>query len=73
MSYHKLESGCTIEVFRVDGPCDFQHEDGKFAAPGWYYWYCMPGYMPDSDAFGPFKHPDEAVKDAQDAEEYLLC
>jgi len=34
-----------------------------------YYWrYCFPGCMPDSDPFGPFKTADEAVKDAQNQE-----
>ena len=22
--------------------------------PGWYYWYCFPGCLPDSDPTGPF-------------------
>jgi hypothetical protein len=37
--------------------------------PGFYYWFCFPGCMPDSDAHGPFKTEDEAIQDAQaDAE-----
>ena len=33
---------------------------------GWFYWYCFPGCMPDSDAVGPYATRDEAVKAAQD-------
>lgn len=34
--------------------------------PGWYYWYCFPGCLPDSDPIGPFDTEDEAIADAQD-------
>ena len=27
---------------------------------GWYYWTCLPGCMPDSDASGPFATEEEA-------------
>ena len=33
---------------------------------GWFYWYCFPGCMPDSEATGPFATRAEALKDAQD-------
>jgi len=33
---------------------------------GWFYWYCFPGCMPDSDAIGPFTSRDEALKAARD-------
>lgn len=40
---------------------------------GWYYWFCFPGCMPDSDAVGPFETRAEALKaaqeEAQDAED----
>ena len=29
---------------------------------GWFYWYCFPGCLPDSDAIGPFASPAEAKK-----------
>jgi hypothetical protein len=28
---------------------------------GWYYWFCMPGCLPDSDPIGPFPTHDAAV------------
>ena len=33
---------------------------------GWYYWYCEPGCLPDSDPYGPYKTADEAKNAAQD-------
>jgi hypothetical protein len=32
---------------------------------GWYYWFCFPGCMPDSDPIGPFTTEAEALADAQ--------
>lgn len=34
--------------------------------PGWYYWFCFPGCLPDSEPMGPFATQDEAVKAAQE-------
>lgn len=33
---------------------------------GWYYWFCFPGYMPESDAVGPYATREEAIAAAQD-------
>lgn len=35
-------------------------------APGWYWWPCYPGCMPDSRAVGPFETEALALADAQD-------
>lgn len=32
---------------------------------GWYWWACLPGCLPDSDANGPFATSAEALADAQ--------
>lgn len=32
---------------------------------GWFYWYCFPGCLPDSEAIGPFDTANEALADAQ--------
>lgn len=29
--------------------------------PGWYYWYCFPGCMPDSGPNGPYATEEEAI------------
>ena len=31
---------------------------------GWFWWTCLPGCLPDSCAFGPFKTKEEALADA---------
>lgn len=33
--------------------------------PGWYWWACFPGCLPDSDPIGPFATEEEALADAQ--------
>lgn len=40
--------------------------EGEGLTGGWFYWYCFPGCMPDSEANGPFATRDEALKDAQE-------
>lgn len=65
-----------IETFEIDGkgyrngePFVLPHEPGDaamgLAEPGWYYWYCFPGCMPDSDPTGPFDTEEEALEDAR--------
>lgn len=31
---------------------------------GWFYWFCQPGCLPDSEPFGPFTTAQEAEEDA---------
>ncbi len=33
---------------------------------GWFYWYCVPGCLPDSDPYGPYDSAKEAKQAAQD-------
>lgn len=33
---------------------------------GWYYWYCLPGCLPDGDPIGPFDTEQLAIDDAQE-------
>ena len=33
---------------------------------GWYYWFCFPGCLPDSEPNGPFSTKAEAIADAQE-------
>jgi hypothetical protein len=62
-----------VEVFyvqtNVDGSqYDWLTEDGEPLEPGWYWWSCFPGCLPDSDPIGPFATEKEALADAQDIE-----
>jgi len=29
---------------------------------GWYYWYCLPGCLPDSSPVGPFETEAAAIE-----------
>ena len=62
-----------IEVFYDDA--DIGHarnyarnydSEGDPVAPGWYWWSCFPGCLPDGDATGPFATEEEALADAQE-------
>jgi hypothetical protein len=53
-------NGRAIEVFYADE--ELAHAFGD--SPGWYWWSCYPGYLPDGDAFGPFPTSYRALKDA---------
>lgn len=33
--------------------------------PGWYWWACFPGCLPDGEPIGPFATEAEAIADAQ--------
>lgn len=33
---------------------------------GWFYWFCLPGCLPDSEPFGPFSTESEALADARE-------
>jgi len=32
---------------------------------GWFYWFCFPGCMPESDPMGPFETEADALRDAR--------
>lgn len=44
--------------------CDHceQHGCDECPEPGWYYRYCFPGCMPESEPFGPFDTQEQAIK-----------
>lgn len=33
---------------------------------GWFYWYCFPGCMPDSEAYGPYESRQAALDAARE-------
>jgi hypothetical protein len=59
-----------IEVFHMtkgdiaDG--SWKDSDGDPIEAGWYWWFCFPGCLPDSELNGPFATQAEALADAQD-------
>jgi hypothetical protein len=58
-----------IEVFFVsdtEAKMSYDTETKEQLTPmGWYWWYCMPGCLPDSDPIGPFETEEQALADAQ--------
>jgi len=58
------------ETFYLDGSegepgnC-FVDGDDKPLPEGWYYWFCIPGYSPDSEPNGPFLTEDGAIEAAR--------
>ena len=56
-----------VEIFEVPNDYDLEpDEDGQPYEPGWYYWACFPGCLPDSDPYGPFDSYDDALADARE-------
>ena len=39
---------------------------GETGRKGWFWWTCLPGCLPDSDAHGPFDTAEKASADAND-------
>jgi len=33
---------------------------------GWFFWYCLPGCLPDSAPYGPYATEEDAIKAAQE-------
>ena len=49
-----------VEVFYLELGHMWQFEDGLCLSPGWYWWSCLPGCLPDGDPIGPFATEEEA-------------
>ena len=66
-----------VEVFEVEpggwspSECvgDYDTDDQRELEPGYYYRFCFPGCLPDSDPIGPFDTEEEALADAQQGAE----
>lgn len=76
MSYHRFDGLDTIpnvEVFWAGrGELDESYacpEDispDEPSPPGYYFWTCMPGCMPDSEADGPYDTEEDAIEAARE-------
>lgn len=59
-----------LEVFyhsKADGPIQYYGPDDEpVTEPGWYWWACFPGCLPDSEPCGPFASEAEALADARE-------
>ena len=45
---------------------DYESGDTRELEPGWYWWACFPGCLPDGDPIGPFDTKQAAIADARD-------
>lgn len=68
-----------VEVFWVDEGEWFWDENGNrtddrsdeegipysSCDKGYYYWFCFPGCMPDSNPYGPFETEEEAIENCR--------
>jgi hypothetical protein len=41
-------------------------EETGYSGPGFYYWFCIPGCMPDSEPNGPYATEEEALEAARE-------
>ncbi len=57
-------STMTIDDLPADSP--FRDQDTGQPLPGFYFWACFPGCLPDSDPSGPYEMSVEAVAAAFD-------
>src|SRR4030042_84535 len=54
-----------IEVFEVWEEGERVEDcEGNQLEPGWYWWSCFPGCLPDGEPIGPFETKEEALADA---------
>lgn len=61
--------GCDFRNFRqgiADQPCEFCRKllPAKKDGTGFYYWFCLPGCLPDSEPSGPYATVRDAILDA---------
>ena len=53
--YRELSENTSDTVF-------WDEDDNEPYGEGWYYWYCLPGCLPDSSPIGPFETEQAAIE-----------
>ena len=59
------------EIFRLtegemDNPeAEYYENEPTHYEPGWYWWWCLPGCLPDGAPYGPFDNEEEAWEEAR--------
>ena len=63
--YHQFHAEDTQEPY---GSFEVLWHDGEQwgAQPGWYWWACFPGGVPDGEPVGPFAYSRQAHQDADE-------
>jgi hypothetical protein len=58
-----------IEVFLITSAEALERNKGldveDHYEPGWYWWACFPGCLPDGEPNGPFLTAEDAMMDAR--------
>lgn len=48
--------------------CGHELKPGGIGKPAWWFWWCFPGCLPDSDIFGPYETLEAARADWEEDE-----
>lgn len=43
----------------------YEAKESVHGDPGFYFWFCLPGCLPDSEAYGPYASVQEATEAAR--------
>lgn len=54
----------SLEIFWHDG--QDEGTGSGLSEPGWYWWACFPGCLPDGEPAGPFASSRQALEDADE-------
>lgn len=68
MAYHTVDSTTFETFFASQYDCDeWNNAEGlrenlgdSLYTPGYYFWFTLPGCLPDSEAFGPYSTEERA-------------
>lgn len=63
---------CTFEIIHfnqtecdeLNGQSDLSYAESGYT-PGYYWWFSMPGCLPDSEPYGPYETDEHALIDAE--------
>jgi len=56
---------CDVSEDAAEGHCE-EHFHWGGCDSGWYYWFCLPGCLPDSEPTGPFASVADALENARE-------
>jgi hypothetical protein len=63
---HNADQPTLCHPYSADGVSDAgDKQQEECTGPGWYWWSCLPGCIPDGEPMGPFDTEEEALEDAK--------
>lgn len=64
---HEVHALPDVETFEiVEGDTTHLDDEGTPLPVGWYFWFCFPGCMPDSEPDGPYESEEAAIAAARE-------